>query len=68
VHRSHLRALRPHGRVAFWAVTGAVVSGLGLVGLTSFASTPWLFLLYPVLIGLLLTSLGALGLHLIRRF
>ena len=65
---SHLRKIRMRGRIAVWAILGVVFSTVGLLLLTGLAATPWLFLLYPALIGILLVSLGALALHLLHRF
>ena len=39
----------------------------GLFMATGLASSPWLFLLYPLLIGALLISLCALALRLLHR-
>ncbi|HZP84959.1 MAG TPA: hypothetical protein VFB21_25200 [Chthonomonadaceae bacterium] len=63
----HLKPLRVRGNVLAWSVGGAVAAGGGLFLLTGLAWSPWLFLLYPLLIGLLLASLGVLALHLLRR-
>jgi hypothetical protein len=50
------------------SLLGIGISALGLFLLTGFAGNVWLFLLYPPLIALLLVSLGALALHLLRRY
>jgi hypothetical protein len=51
-----------------WGTAGTLLALAGLFLLTGWSFSPWLFLLYPALIGLLLVSLGALGLHLLHRF
>ncbi len=66
--RPALRTLRFRGHVAVWSGVGVLVSVAGLFLLTGLASSPWLFLLYPVLIGTLLLSLGSLALFLLHRF
>ena len=65
---SHLKPVRLRGSVLAWAAVGILVSALGLLLITGLSGTPWLFLLYPLLIGVLLVSLGALALHLLHRF
>jgi len=65
---SHLRPLKLGGAVTRWALTGIGVGTLGLFLLTGLAGSPWLFLLYPALIGVVLVSAGALALHLLHRF
>lgn len=65
---SHLRPVRLKGSVLAWACAGIVIGAVGLLLITGLSGTPWLFLLYPVLIGVLLVSLGALALHLLHRF
>lgn len=64
---ARLKPLRLRGNVARWAIAAALLSSLGLLLLTGLASSPWLFLLYPLLIGTLLASLGVLALHLLHR-
>lgn len=64
---SRLKPLRVRGRVLAWAIAGAITGGLGLLLITGLAGTPWLFLLYPLLIGLLLVSLSAIVIHLLHR-
>jgi hypothetical protein len=59
--------LHVRGNVAVWSVLIAAVCGLCLFLLTGLAPTPWLFLLYPLLIGGLVLSLAVLALHLLRR-
>jgi hypothetical protein len=61
-----LRRLSVQGNIVGWSVVGIVLCTVGLLLLTGLASSPWLFLLYPLLIGGLLVSLGALALHLLR--
>ena len=58
--------LNVRGNVATWCLAGAVVSGIGLFLLTGLSPTPWLFLLYPLLIGALALSLAVLALQLLR--
>ena len=67
-HSSHLKPLRIGGNILAYAVMGAVVAGEGLFLLTTLSVSPWLFLLYPVLIGVLLVSLSVIVLHLLHRF
>ena len=62
-----LRSLRLGPGLVRWAGAGIVVSGAGLLLLTLLAQSPWLFLLYPLLIGILLLSLVALALSLLHR-
>lgn len=64
---SRLKILHLKGSVITWAAVGAVVSMLGLLLLTGLSSSPWLFLLYLVLIPLLLVSLSTLALHLLHH-
>lgn len=63
----HLVPLRVRGNMVVWSLVTTAISGIGLFLLTGLAWSPWLFLLYPILIGALVFSLGALSLHLIRR-
>jgi hypothetical protein len=63
-----LKLLRLRGNPMLWGLIGAIVSILGLFLIGGLAASPWLFLLYPLLIGLLLISLGVLALHLLHRF
>ncbi len=64
---AHLMPLKLRGRFVLWAILGAALSAAGLLALTGWAATPWLFLLYPLFIGVLIASLGLLALHLIHR-
>ncbi len=64
---SRLKPLRVRGRVLAWAIAGVILAGAGLLLITGLAGTPWLFLLYPLLIGLLLVSLSAIALHLLHK-
>ena len=66
--KSHLKPLRMRGSIVKWSIAGTVLTLLGLLLLTGMSPTPWLFLLYPLLIAGLLLSLGALALHLLHRF
>ena len=65
--RSHLRKLRFRGRVVGLALSGIVAGAAGLFLVTGLANSPWLFLLYPVLIGLTLFSILVLALQLLHR-
>ena len=67
-HSSHLKPLRVTGNILAYAVVGAILAGAGLLLVTVLPVSPWLFLLYPVLIGVLLVSLSAIVLHLLHRF
>jgi hypothetical protein len=62
-----LRRLRSQRSALTYGVVGTILSGVGLVALTGFAASPWLFLGYPLLIAALLISLGAVALHLVHR-
>lgn len=66
--RKHLRPLRMRGSIAAWSLAGTVICAAGLFLLTGLAGSVWLFLLYPLLIGGLIVSLGTLALHLLHRF
>ena len=66
--QDRLRPLSLRGNVLVRGLIGASVSFLGLILLTGMTPSPWLFLLYPLLIGGLLFSLALIGLHLLRRF
>lgn len=66
-YRSSLRPLRFGTGAIRWAGVGILASAAGLLLLTLLARSPWLFLLYPVLIGILLLSLGTLALYLLNR-
>lgn len=65
---THLRIVNWKGSIMLWGTAGTLLALAGLFLLTGWSFSPWLFLLYPALIGLLLVSLGALGLHLLHRF
>jgi hypothetical protein len=67
-HSPHLTLLRPRANMLLWSLAGIALSSLGLFFLTGWAASAWLFLLYPMLIGIFLCSLGVLALHLLRRF
>lgn len=64
---SHLKRVRLRGSALAWAIPSAGISGLSLLLVTGLSNTPWLFLLYPLLIGALLVSLGMIVLHLLQR-
>jgi hypothetical protein len=64
---SHLKRLRTRGSIVAWSVVGAALCAAGLLALTGMASSPWLFLLYPLLIGGVLISLSLLALQLLHR-
>jgi len=61
-----LTRLRLRGHGAKWCVAIAAGSGVGLFLLTGLSPTPWFFLLYPLLLGGLVISLGILALYLLR--
>ncbi len=65
--RSHLRKIRFRGRLLGMAIGGVLVGGVGLFLVTGLAGSPWLFLLYPLLIGLIGVSLLVLALQLLHR-
>jgi F0F1-type ATP synthase assembly protein I len=65
--RSHLRKIRFRGQLLWMAIGGVLIGSLGLFLVTGLASSPWLFLLYPLLIGLLGVSLLVLALQLLHR-
>lgn len=65
--RSHLHKIRFRGRLLWAAVGGVAVGSVGLFLVTGLAASPWLFLLYPLLIGLVGVSLLVLALQLLRR-
>lgn len=65
---SRLRTIRMGRGILALALAGSGMSGIGLLVLTGLAPTPWLFLLYPVLIGCLMVSLSAMAMHLLHRF
>ena len=65
--RSHLRKIRFRGRLLGMAIAGVLVGGVGLFLVTGLADSPWLFLLYPLLIGLIGFSLLVLALQLLHR-
>lgn len=65
--RSHLRKIRFRGRLLWFALGGLVVGGVGLCLVTGLAGSPWLFLLYPLLIGMIGLSLLVFALQLLHR-
>ncbi len=65
---SRLKPLRVTGHILAYAVAGIILGGIGLLLITILPGSPWLFLLYPVLIALVLVSLIAIVLHLLHRF
>ena len=65
---SPLRAVRLSGRGIVFCLCAVALSVLGLFLVTGLAASPWLFLLYPLLIGTLIASLGLLALNLLHRF
>jgi hypothetical protein len=65
--RSHLRKIRFRGRLVWMAIAGALLGSVGLFLVTGLANSPWLFLLYPLLIGLIGFSLLVLALQLLHR-
>ena len=65
--REALRPVRFRPSTVRWGLAGILLSGGGLLLLTMLARSPWLFLLYPILIGTLLLSLGVLALALLYR-
>ena len=64
---SHLRPLRLRGGIGSWSLVIAIVSGLCLFLVTGLAASPWLFLLYPLLIGGLVFGLGVFALRLLSQ-
>jgi hypothetical protein len=64
---TRLKSLRLRGGILVWGFVGTAVCATGLILLTGLAESPWLFLLYPLLIGGLIASLGVLTLNLLRR-
>jgi len=66
-HRSHLRKIRFRGRLVGFSLAGLLIGGLGLFLVTGLANSPWLFLLYPLLIGMIGLSLLVLALQLLHR-
>lgn len=65
--RSHLRKIRFRGRLVWLSLAGVVCGSFGLFAVTGLAGSPWLFLLYPLLIGLVGFSLLTLALQLLHR-
>lgn len=65
---SRLKPLRITSHILAYAVAGIILGSIGLLLITIFPASPWLFLLYPVLIALVLASLSAIVLHLLHRF
>ena len=63
----HLKPLRMRGNMVLWSGVGAAGCAVGLVLLTGLATSPWLFLLYPLLIGGQILSLVVLALSLLHR-
>lgn len=64
---SHLRKIRFRGRLLGLGIGGVLIGSLGLFLVTGLAGSPWLFLLYPLLIGLTFVSLLILALQLLHR-
>lgn len=64
---SHLVRIPSPPHLVGWSIAGALGSSVGLFLLTGLATSPWQFLLYPLLIGVLLLSLGTLALHFLQR-
>lgn len=65
--KSHLRKIRFRGRLVLPAIGGILIGSVGLFLVTGLANSPWLFLLYPLLIGLIGLSLLVLALQLLHR-
>lgn len=66
--KGHLRPVKMRSGVVRGCLATAIASAAGLALITGWSPSVWLFLLYPVLIGALLISLGVLGLNLLNRF
>ena len=66
--KSHLKKIRLSGNVTIWYLIGVIFSVLGIFVTTSLSTTIWMFLLYPLFIGILLLSLNGLALQLMKRF
>ena len=64
---TRLKPLRVRGSIGIWSAIGVIGCAVGLLALTGLASSPWLFLLYPLLIVGQIVSLGVLALTLLRR-
>ena len=65
--RSHLRKIRFRGRLLWMALAGVLVGSVGLFLVTGLADSPWLFLLYPLLIGLIGVALLVLAIQFLHR-
>ncbi|HZT42048.1 MAG TPA: hypothetical protein VFA07_07650 [Chthonomonadaceae bacterium] len=65
--RPRLVVVKPRGPVVVLSLGAALLSAIGLVLVTGLATSAWLFVIYPVLIGTLVASLGILALHLLHR-
>lgn len=65
--RSHLHKVRFRGRIPGLGLGGVLIGCTGLFLVTGLAGSPWLFLLYPLLIGLTFFSLLVLALQLLHR-
>jgi hypothetical protein len=65
--RSRLRLARVSSGIGRWGLLLALMAALGLIVVTLYVRSAWQFLLYPLLIGLLLSALVALALDLLRR-
>ncbi len=65
--RSHLRKVRFRGPVVWLCLAGILIGGIGLFLVTGLSGSPWLFLLYPILIALLGGSLLVLALQFLHR-
>jgi hypothetical protein len=65
--RPQMLVVKPRGPVVLLSLCVALFSIAGLILVTGLATSAWVFLVYPVLIGALVTSLGILTLHLLHR-
>lgn len=64
---SPLRKIKFRGRLLGFGIGGILIGALGLFLVTGLAGSPWLFLLYPLLIGLTFVSLLVVALQLLHR-
>jgi hypothetical protein len=64
---SPLRKIKFRGRLIGFGIGGVLIGLLGLFLVTGLAGSPWLFLLYPLLIGLTFVSLLVVALQLLHR-